>query len=56
VGLNIPTEISDFSWWEIWSKKLEEAKIALPPVWVEGQVPLTPMLPGWRSGIVNTVR
>jgi hypothetical protein len=35
VVLNIPTKISDSSWTEIWSKKLEEVNIT-PPPWLEG--------------------
>jgi hypothetical protein len=30
VGQNIHTEISDYFWWGIWSKKLEEVKITPP--------------------------
>ena len=38
VGTNISTEISGFFWWEMWLRKLESAKIALPPDSLEEQM------------------
>jgi hypothetical protein len=51
VGLNVPTEISDYVWWGIWSRKLEEAIIASPPVCLVGQVRLRQMLWAWAAAI-----
>ena len=53
-GAKCPAEISDFFWWGIWSKKLEEAKIAPPPVWLEGEVRLQQMLWDWTATITST--
>jgi hypothetical protein len=47
------TEIP-FFWWGIWSKKLEEAKIAPPPVSLVGQVQLQQMLWDWTATITST--
>ena len=53
MGLNVPTKISDYFWWRIWSRKLEEAIIAPPLVWLEGQVRLQQMLWGWTAAITS---
>ena len=53
MGLNVPTKISDYFWWGIWSRKLEEAIIVPPPVWLEGQVRLQQMLWGWTAAITS---
>ena len=51
---NICTEISDSFWWGIWSKQVEEAKVAPPPAWLEGRVQLQQMLWGWKAAPTNT--
>ena len=53
MGLNVPTEISDYFWWGIWSRKLEEAIIAPPPVCLVGQVRLQQILWGWKAAITS---
>ena len=53
MGLNVPTKISHYFWWGIWSSKLEEAIIAPYPVWLEGQVRLQQMLWGWTAAITS---
>jgi hypothetical protein len=53
VGLNVPTEISDYFWWGIWWRKPDEAIIAPRPVWLEGQVQLQQMLWGWTAAITS---
>jgi len=53
VGLNVPTKISDYFGWGIWSRKLEEAIIAPPPVCLVGQVRLQQMLWGRTAAITS---
>ena len=38
VRLNIPTEISGYFWWGIWTRWLERAKFIPHPDWLEDQV------------------
>ena len=53
MALNVPTKISDYFWWGIWLRKLEETIIAPSPDWLEGQVWLQQMLWGWTAAITS---
>ena len=54
MGLNTPSEISGSFWWGIWLRKLERAKIAPPPNWLEDQVRAQKMFCDSRVAITST--